>query len=79
MSQMIEMHSADHCVVVAELATSLKDIKFSKQRHDGNLDIILLTLEARIDVAPGINVASGKFDKNNQHCCLKCANLCSKI
>ena len=31
MSQMIEMHSADHCVVVAELATSLKDLKFSKQ------------------------------------------------
>ena len=31
MSQMIEMHSADHCVVVAELATSLKDVKFSKQ------------------------------------------------
>ena len=34
MSQMIEMHSADHCVVVAELATSLKDVKFSKQRPD---------------------------------------------
>ena len=37
MSQMIEMHSADHCVVVAELATSLKDVKFSKQRPDGSL------------------------------------------
>ena len=34
MSQMIEMHSADHCVVVAELATSLKGVKFSKQRPD---------------------------------------------
>ena len=34
MSQMIEMHSADHCVVVAELATSFKGLKFSKQRPD---------------------------------------------
>jgi hypothetical protein len=58
MSQMIEMHSADHCVVVAELATSLKDVKFSKQRPDGNLDTIQLTLEARIELAPGINVVS---------------------
>ena len=31
MSQMIEMHSADHCVVVAELATSVKDMKLSIQ------------------------------------------------
>ena len=37
MSQMIEMHSADHCVVVAELATSLKGLKFSKQRPDIHL------------------------------------------
>ena len=27
----------------------------------------------------GINVASGKFDKNDKRSHLKCANLCSKI
>ena len=39
----------------------------------------LTTLESGIDVAPWINVASGKFDKKNKRSPLKCANLCSKV
>ncbi len=37
------------------------------------------TLESGIDVAPLINVASGKFDKKNKRSPLKYTNLCSKI
>ena len=37
------------------------------------------TLESGIDVAPRINVASGKFVKQNKHSHLKCAILCIKI
>ena len=37
------------------------------------------TLDSRIDVAPWINVASGKFDKKNNCRPLKCVNLCSKV
>ena len=37
------------------------------------------TLNSGIDVAPWINVASGKFEKNNKCSPLKCANLCRKI
>ena len=52
MSQMIEMHSADHCVVVAELATSLKDVKFSKQRPDRSLDKVKNILKGSLDLIP---------------------------
>ena len=34
----------------------------------------IFTLESGIDVAPWINVASGKFDKKNKGSPLKCAN-----
>jgi hypothetical protein len=34
------------------------------------------TLESGIDVAPAINVASGKVDKKNKDSPLKFANLC---
>mgnify|MGYP006903828952 CR=1 FL=1 len=37
------------------------------------------TLDSEINVAPWINVASGKFDKKNKRSPLKCANLCSKM
>ena len=37
------------------------------------------TIESGIDVAPWINVDSGKFDKKNKRSPLKCANLCSEI
>ena len=37
------------------------------------------TLESGINVAPWINVASGKFDKKNKRSPLKYANLCNKI
>ena len=37
------------------------------------------TLESGIDVAPWLNEASGKFDKENKRSPLKFANLCSKI
>ena len=36
------------------------------------------TLESGINVAPWINVASGKFDKKNKRSPLKYGNLCSK-
>ncbi len=38
----------------------------------------LFTLESGINVAPWINVVSGKFDKKNKHSPLQCANLYSK-
>ena len=37
------------------------------------------TIESEIDVAPWINVASGKVDKKNKRSLLKGANLSSKI
>ena len=37
------------------------------------------TLDSGIYVAPWINIASGKFDKNNNRSPLKRAKLCSKI
>ena len=43
------------------------------------IELISTTLESWIDVAPWINIASGKFDKKNKDSPLKCANLCSKI
>ena len=42
-------------------------------------DLYFTTQESGINVPPWINVASGKFDKQNKHSPLRRANLCSKI
>ena len=41
--------------------------------------ITSFTQESGIEVAPSINIASGKFDKNDKRSPLKCADLCSEI
>ena len=40
---------------------------------------VVPTLEFDIDVAPWIDEASGKFDKNGKRSPLKCENLCGKV
>ena len=62
----------------------LKEIMIDKlkwQVYIRNIHVMgfLFTLESGIDVAPWINVASGKFDKKNKRSPLKCANVYSKI
>ena len=54
-------------------------MKFCTHRESNPGNVLLTTLESGIDIAPWINVASGKFDKNNKPSKRnKCANLCSK-
>ena len=74
---MLDYGLSAYTITISSVTESLQGSSNSKMIVQLNKNP---TLDSRIDVAPWINVASGKFDKKNKGSPLKCANvLCSKI
>ena len=71
------------CLSYWDISKGLTEIQKFTPRKGSFINFWLFfwppTLESGLNVAPWINVASGKFYKMNKRSPLKCANLCSKV